>query len=63
VAGWSKIGGLIAQGVSALAMVPALGIAAAVVALPAAAAFLLIALFGRETRGRDLRELESTRKK
>jgi putative MFS transporter len=63
VAGWSKIGGLIAQGVSALAMVPALGITAAVIALPAAAAFLLIAIFGRETRGRDLRELESTRKK
>jgi putative MFS transporter len=61
VAGWSKIGGLIAQGLSALAVVPALGIAAAVVALPAALSLVLILIFGRETRGRDLRELEERR--
>jgi putative MFS transporter len=58
VAGWSKVGGLIAQGLSALALVPALGVAAAVVALPAAASLALIGIFGRETRGRDLRDLE-----
>jgi putative MFS transporter len=58
VADWSKIGGLIAQGLSALAAVPALGLAAAAVALRAALALLLILIFGRETRGRDLRELE-----
>ena len=58
VAGWSKVGGLIAQGLSALALVPALGTAAALVTLPAVVSLLLIALFGRETRGRDLRELE-----
>jgi putative MFS transporter len=58
VAGWSKIGGLVAQGLSALALVPALGTAAAVVALTAAASMVLVAIFGRETRGRDLRELE-----
>jgi putative MFS transporter len=58
VAGWSKIGGLIAQGLSVLALVPALGTAAAVVTLPAVVSLLLIAFFGRETRGRDLRELE-----
>jgi len=58
VAGWSKIGGLIAQGLSALALVPALGVAAAVVALPALLSLVLIALTGRETRGHDLRELE-----
>jgi hypothetical protein len=52
VAGWSKVGGLIAQGLSVLAVVPALGSAAA------AGSLLLIAIFGRETRGRDLRELE-----
>jgi MFS transporter, putative metabolite:H+ symporter len=61
VAGWSKIGGLIAQGLSALALVPALGFAAAVVALPAALSLLMILSFGRETRGRDLRELEARR--
>jgi putative MFS transporter len=59
VAGWSKVGGLIAQGLSALALVPALGVAAAVVTLPAVISLVLIAVNGRETRGRDLRELES----
>jgi MFS transporter, putative metabolite:H+ symporter len=59
VAGWSKIGGLIAQGLSVLAMVPALGIAAALVALPAVISLFLIGVFGRETRGRELPELES----
>lgn len=58
VAGWSKIGGLIAQGLSVLAVVPVLGTAAAAVAVTAAGSLLLIAIFGRETRGRDLRELE-----
>jgi MFS transporter, putative metabolite:H+ symporter len=58
IAGWSKIGGLIAQGLGALALVPALGLAAGLVALPALSALVLIWIFGRETRGRDLRELE-----
>jgi putative MFS transporter len=58
VAGWSKIGGLIAQGLSALALVPALGTAAAVIAIPAGLSLALIWIFGRETQGRDLRELE-----
>jgi MFS transporter, putative metabolite:H+ symporter len=61
VAGWSKIGGIIAQGLGALALVPTLGLAALVVALPAAASLVLIAIFGHETRGRDLRELEAPR--
>jgi len=58
VAGWSKIGGIIAQGLSALGLVPALGISAAFVAVPTAASLLLIGIFGHETRDRDLRELE-----
>ena len=58
IAGCSKVGGLIAQALSALALVPAIGIAAALIAIPAILAMLLIARFGRETRGRDLRELE-----
>ncbi len=62
VAGWSKIGGLVAQGLGALALVPALGPAAAAVALPAGVSLLMIWTFGRETRGRDLRELEGRRR-
>jgi putative MFS transporter len=59
VAGCSKSGGLICQGLSALALVPAIGIAAATIAVPVLAGLGLIAFYGRETRGRDLRELES----
>jgi putative MFS transporter len=43
-----------------LALVPALGIAAAIIAVPAMIALVLIGVSGRETRGRDLRELEPT---
>lgn len=60
VAGSSKLGGLIAQSLSVLALVPALDISAMSTALPAALSLLLIAILGRETRNRDLRELEAT---
>jgi putative MFS transporter len=39
--------------------VAALGVAAAVISIPAALSLALIWFFGRETQGRDLRELES----
>jgi putative MFS transporter len=42
----------------ALALVPAIGIAAALIAIPTVLSMLLILRYGRETRGRDLRELE-----
>jgi len=58
VAGCSKLGGLIAQGLSVLALIPALDIAAMGIAMPAALSLVLIAILGRETRNRDLRELE-----
>jgi putative MFS transporter len=58
VAGASKMGGLIAQGVSVAALTPSLPIAAAIIAAITAAALILIALIGRETSGRDLRQLE-----
>jgi MFS transporter, putative metabolite:H+ symporter len=58
IAGCSKIGGLLAQGLSSLALVPAIGIAAAFIAVPAILSLFLIARFGHETRGRDLRTLE-----
>ena len=59
VAGFSKSGGLIAQGLGALALVPALGVAAGVVAVPCVLSMLLIVVLGRETHARDLRELEA----
>jgi MFS transporter, putative metabolite:H+ symporter len=59
VAGCSKVGGVIAQGLAALALVPAFGLAAGAIAIPTIASLLLIAAFGNETRGRDLRELEA----
>ncbi len=60
VAGWSKMGGLIAQAFGVAGLAPALGIAAALVAVPAVLSLALIGVFGRETRGRDLRDLESS---
>jgi putative MFS transporter len=58
VAGCSKVGGVIAQGLAALALVPAFAWTVGLIAIPAAASLLLVAIFGHETRGRDLRELE-----
>ena len=57
IASCSKIGGLIAQGLSVLALVPALDVAA----WPLRAGGLslaLIAILGREDTNRDLRDLE-----
>lgn len=59
VAGCTKIGGVIAQTFAAAALVPAFGLAAGAIAVPTLASLLLIAIFGHETRGRDLRELEA----
>ena len=58
VAACSKTGGLICQTLSVLAAVPGIGIAALAIAIPTLAGFVLVAVYGRETRGRDLRELE-----
>ncbi|MEJ0028221.1 MAG: MFS transporter [Rhizomicrobium sp.] len=59
VAGCSKTGGLICQGLSVAAAVPTLGAAALLIAVPTILGLALVAFYGRETRGRDLRELES----
>jgi MFS transporter, putative metabolite:H+ symporter len=59
VAGCSKVGGVMAQGLASLAMVPAFGLAAGAIAVPTVVSLLLVAVFGHETRGRDLRELEA----
>lgn len=58
VAGFSKAGGLAAQATGALALVPALGVAALIVAIPSGLAMTLILILGKDTKGRDLRELE-----
>jgi putative MFS transporter len=58
IAGCSKLGGLTAQGLSVAGAVPPFATAVLLVAAPAAIALVLIAIFGRESRGRDLRELE-----
>ena len=58
VAACTKAGGMFAQLLAILALVPAMGVVSVVIMLPTAAALLLIAWFGKETRGRDLRELD-----
>ncbi|MDP8985775.1 MAG: MFS transporter [Pseudomonadota bacterium] len=60
VAGCSKLGGLLAQGLIVIGAVPAFGMAVLAISVPAALALLLLALFGHETRGVDLRELDTT---
>jgi putative MFS transporter len=59
VAGCSKVGGVIAQTFAVFALVPAFRLAAGAIAIPTALSLLLIWIFGRETRGSDLRELEA----
>lgn len=58
VAGCSKSGGLFCQGLGALALVPALEASAIAILVPTLLSLCLIAACCRETRGRDLRELE-----
>lgn len=59
IAACSKGGGLLAQSLSIAGYVPAMGVVAGVIMVPAAASLILVAVFGRETRGLDLRNLES----
>jgi putative MFS transporter len=58
VAGCTKFGGLIAQGLGLLALVPALSVAAWTVVALLGGCVTLVALFGEETRGRDLRDID-----
>ena len=58
VAACSKAGGMLAQSVAVLFFVPPLATAALIIIVPTAAALLLVALFGHETKGRDLRDLD-----
>ena len=60
VAACSKAGGVLAQFLSILALVPPLAITAAIIMVPTGLALLLLIWFGKETRGRDLRDLDRT---
>ena len=60
IAACSKLGGLFAQTLSILALVPPLGVIALLITVPIAFSLALILWFGNETRGLDLRELEHT---
>ncbi len=62
IAGCSKVGGVMAQSLGVFSLVPAFGLAAGGLALPMLASLLLVAAFGHETRGRDLRDLETEAK-
>jgi putative MFS transporter len=58
VAACTKAGGVLAQLLSITALVPAMGWAAAAIMVPTLLALALVAWFGRETRGADLRRLD-----
>ncbi|RIA43637.1 putative MFS transporter [Hephaestia caeni] len=58
VAACTKTGGLIAQGLAITALVPTMTVVAGLIIVPTMAALVLVAWFGRETLGRDLRELD-----
>jgi putative MFS transporter len=60
VAGCSKLGGVLAQGLAVLGIVPPFGAAALVIVVPSTIAVALIRFWGRETRDRDLRTLETS---
>lgn len=58
VAACTKAGGLFAQFFAILALVPPLEIFSALIFVPTVAALAMVAWFGKETRGRDLRDLD-----
>ena len=58
VAACTKTGGMIAQLLAILSLVPPLGLVSLAIIGPSAAALLLVAWYGTETRGRDLRDLD-----
>lgn len=61
IAACSKGGGLLAQSLSIAGHVPAMGVVVGVIMVPAAASLVLVVIFGTETRGLDLRNLEHAR--
>ena len=58
VAACTKAGGMFAQLLAMFALVPPLGVVSLIIIVPTIAALILVAWFGKETRGLDLRELD-----
>jgi len=58
VAACTKAGGMFAQLLAILALVPALDVVSLIIIIPTVAALILVVWFGKETRGRDLRDLD-----
>jgi putative MFS transporter len=58
VAACTKGGGTFAQLLAILALVPPLAVVSLAILVPTIVALLLVAWFGKETRGRDLRDLD-----
>lgn len=58
IAACSKLGGVFAQALSILAIIPTLAASTWLIAVPTALSLALLGLFGKETRGRDLRDLD-----
>jgi putative MFS transporter len=58
VAACTKAGGMFAQLLAMLALVPPLGIVSLAIIVPTAGALVMVGRYGKETRGRDLRDLD-----
>jgi len=58
VAACTKAGGMLAQFLAILALVPPLDVVSIAIFVPTVAALGLVAWFGKETKGRDLRDLD-----
>lgn len=58
VAACTKAGGMLAQLLAMFALIPPLGAVALIIIVPTVAALVMVGWFGKETRGRDLRELD-----
>src|SRR3954447_7576431 len=58
VAACTKAGGVFAQLLAIFALVPALDVVSLIIIVPTVGALILVAWFGNETRGRDLRDLD-----
>jgi MFS transporter, putative metabolite:H+ symporter len=59
IAACTKGGGLLAQLLSISGRVPPMAVVAGAIMIPAALSLILVAMFGRETRGLDIRELDA----
>ena len=58
VAACTKAGGMFAQSLAILALVPALAVVSLIIIVPTIGSLILVSWFGKETRGRDLRDLD-----